>query len=223
MEVPELRILDDALWSAVKARQERAAREMARDEAGNALNRVHRRKFLLSGLLHCGFCGARYTVMAQDRYGCAGRRNRGTCTNASTVSRAEIEARVWRALRERMMAPGLVAEFARTFEAEMRQAAKESREKSRAAARELATLRREIDRLVDAITQGTFSPTLRDRLEALEHRRGELEAEMPAEPEPVTEALPPRLDRLYARKLRSSRTSSPTPSSRRRRWRPCAG
>lgn len=199
--MPELRILDDALWNAVKARQEQAAREMTRDAAGNALNRVHRRKFLLSGLLHCGCCGAPYTVMAQDRYGCAGRLNRGTCTNTNTVSRAEIEARVWRTLRERMMAPGLVAEFARTFEAETRQAATERREKSRAAVRELATLRCEIDRLVDAIAQGTFSPTLRDRLEMLERRRAELEAQMPEEAEPTTVALPPRLDLLYARKL----------------------
>ena len=100
-----------------------------------------------------------------------------------------------------MMAPGLVAEFARTFEAETRQAAKESRERSRATARELATLRREIDRLVDAIAQGAFSPALRDRLEALERRRAELETGMPEEAAPATLALPPRLDLLYARKL----------------------
>jgi len=32
--------------------------EMGRDEEGNALNRTHRRRYLLSGLLICSCCGA---------------------------------------------------------------------------------------------------------------------------------------------------------------------
>lgn len=50
-QVPQLRIVDDALWSRVKARQREVRIEISRDAAGNALNRAHRR--LLSGLLRC--------------------------------------------------------------------------------------------------------------------------------------------------------------------------
>ncbi|MCV9940695.1 recombinase family protein [Boseaceae bacterium BT-24-1] len=79
--VPELRIVDDELWQAAKRRQETTAFEMSRDEAGNALNRAHRRRYLLSGLLNCGCCGAGYTLVAAGRYGCAGRRSKGLCQN----------------------------------------------------------------------------------------------------------------------------------------------
>jgi len=41
--VPHLRIIDDALWKAVKARQEEVRIEIGRDEGGNALNCAHRR------------------------------------------------------------------------------------------------------------------------------------------------------------------------------------
>ena len=90
-EVPDLRIIDDDLWHEVKRRQETTAFEMGRDESGNALNRAHRRRFLLSGLLVCGCCGGGYTIMAKDRYGCAGRRSKGTCANDRTIIRPEIE------------------------------------------------------------------------------------------------------------------------------------
>jgi hypothetical protein len=95
--VPHLRIIDDQLWQEVKRRQEKTAFEMGRDEAGNALNRAHRRRFLLSGLLVCGCCGAGYTIMAKDRYGCAGRRSKGMCNNDRTISCQAIEARILKA------------------------------------------------------------------------------------------------------------------------------
>ena len=79
VEVPELRIIDDDLWQRVKAPQQEARIEVGKDDAGNALNRAHRRKFLLSELLVCGECGGRYTVVGRDRYSCATRRAKGTC------------------------------------------------------------------------------------------------------------------------------------------------
>lgn len=120
VEVPELRIVDDALWQRVKARQRMVRTEMGKDPtSGGALNRAHRRKYLLSGLLTCGCCGGGYTVMAQDRYGCATRRGKGTRDNARTIDRQRIEARVLGALKDRLLTPDLVDEFVRTFEAEL--------------------------------------------------------------------------------------------------------
>ena len=88
--VPHLRIIGEDLWQRVKARQESVRIEMRRDESGNALNRAHRRQFLLSGLLACGCCGGGYAIMGLDRYGCATRRSKGTCSNSFTIDRAEM-------------------------------------------------------------------------------------------------------------------------------------
>ena len=75
--MPQLRIVDDELWQRVKARQETLRFAIGRDTEGNALNRAHRRHFLLSGLLVCGSCGGGYTIVGPDRYGCAAHRVEG--------------------------------------------------------------------------------------------------------------------------------------------------
>ena len=119
VEVPALRIVDDALWEAVKQRQGCIGFEIGRDASGAALNRSHRRQFLLSGLLTCGCCGGGYTIMAKDRYGCAAHRQKGTCANAVTIARHRIETRILGGLKERMLTPELVAEFVRALAAEL--------------------------------------------------------------------------------------------------------
>ena len=66
-EVPELRINDRELWNAVKAGQDTQARRRSKVATTNR-NRLssgqtlRRRKYLLSGLLHCGLCGGRMAV-----------------------------------------------------------------------------------------------------------------------------------------------------------------
>ncbi len=79
------------------------------------LNRAHRGVFLLSGLLRCGCCGGGYTIVGRDRYGCAMRRSKGTCGNATTIIRQTVERRVMDGLRERMLTPALAAEFVRAY------------------------------------------------------------------------------------------------------------
>jgi hypothetical protein len=61
-EVRDLRIVDDALWQAAKARQESislryATAIEATRSARNRLNATHRPRSLLSGLVVCGVCG----------------------------------------------------------------------------------------------------------------------------------------------------------------------
>jgi len=55
-DVPELRIVDDELWQAIKTRQ--AENRIARDDRGQAdvatINCRRRLRFLFSGLTKCG-------------------------------------------------------------------------------------------------------------------------------------------------------------------------
>jgi hypothetical protein len=141
VDVPTLRIVDDGLWDAVRLRQRELSFEIRRDEGGNALNRAHRRKFLLSGLLKCGCCGGGFTVVGQDRYGCATHRSKGTCDNSSTVSRQEIEARVLGGLKERLLAPELVREFIRAFQEELNRTNAEREQQFEANRQQLDSIR----------------------------------------------------------------------------------
>ena len=81
-EVPELRIIDDALWAAAKARQkdlEARGRPDSSDEPGFWDRR--RPRFLLSGLMRCGVCGGGYSKISAHLFGCSMARNKGTCDN----------------------------------------------------------------------------------------------------------------------------------------------
>ena len=200
VNVPNLRIVDENLWEAVKLRQRELCFDIRRDEGGNALNRVHRRKFLLSGLLKCGYCGGGFTIVAQDRYGCATHRSKGTCDNKATVSRQEIEERVLGGLKQKLLAPELVREFIRAFQEETNHANAEREEQFMADRQQLDSIKRKITGIVTAIEEGDYSRALGDRLADLEKLQKLLEARVSEAP-PSTVRLHPRLAEVYAEKV----------------------
>jgi hypothetical protein len=87
VEAPELRIVDKELWDAVQARLAANAWTIEPDNEGRAMNRAHRKQFVLSGLLVCACCGKPYSIMGRDRYGCSTRKNKGACANDVTEAR----------------------------------------------------------------------------------------------------------------------------------------
>ena len=203
VDVPELRIIDQELWERAKERQQASSFAIGRDaESGSALNRAHRRQFLLSGLLVCGCCGGGYTVMAKDRYGCAAHRGKGTCVNSATIQRQRIEARILGGLKERLLTPDLVAEFIRAFEAELATMRRESADTGRRLERELAEVGRKLEGVVRAIEDGAWNDTLRQRLNDLEARKAELTAALAKAANPVpTVRLHPNAAEVYRAKV----------------------
>jgi hypothetical protein len=196
----------------VKSRQQELSFEIGRDDGGNSLNRVHRRKFLFSGLLRCGCCGGEYTILAQDRYGCATRRSKGTCNNNATISRQEIESRVLEGLKDRLMAPELVREFVRAFQEEANRAAKGQDQQLKADRIQLQQVERKIAGIVTAIEEGRFSRVLGDRLSELEHQQEQLRLRVSEIPTSVR--LHPRLADIYADKVRKLELSLNDPAIR---------
>jgi site-specific DNA recombinase len=200
-EVPQLRIVDDKLWQRVKARKEMLRFAIGRDAGGNALNRAHRRHFLLSGLLVCGSCGGSYTIVGPDRYGCATHRSKGTCTNTLLISRHTLEDRVLSGLKERMMAPDLVAAFVDEFNTEMHNLAASAERETLAAKRMLAEIERKLAAIVRAIEDGAYNHTLKARLTTLEQEKVQTEARLRAgKPAPVVR-LHTNLPELYRNKI----------------------
>jgi DNA invertase Pin-like site-specific DNA recombinase len=200
-EVPHLRIIDDDLWERVKARQRTLQFEISRDARGNALNRAHRRKFLLSGLLICGACGGGYTIIGPDRYGCATRRSKGTCGNAHVIARQELEERVLGGLRERMMAPELVDAFVQEFNADLRRISGEAQRERVAARSALDAIERKVAKIVGAIEDGAYHPTLKARLTALENEKTAIEAKLAGIGDTPVLRLHPNLPALYRSKV----------------------
>jgi hypothetical protein len=150
VQAPELQIIDRSLWEAAQARHWKVALRMARDaETGQPLNRAHRRRFLLSGLLHCDHCGGYYAIMAKDRYGCSTRKNRGTCGNAVTITRQAIEKRVLRAIQRGLLDPDLVERFVANATQELAARRKAAATDETRLRKQIADLDRKIARLLD--------------------------------------------------------------------------
>lgn len=180
MELPELRIVDDELWARVRGRHARHADEVTRTDTANPLRGAHRRRFLLSSLLKCGCCGGGYTVVGVDRYGCATRRGRGTCDNSLTISRQRIEARVLAGLKDRLLAPDMVAEALSALAAEAATARREARAAASGRRRELDDVERRLAGVIRAIEDGAWSEALKGRLADLESRKSHLQADLVA-------------------------------------------
>jgi len=141
-----------------------------------------------------------FTIVAQDRYGCATHRSKGTCDNNVTVSKQEIEARVLGGLKDKLLAPELVREFIRAFQEEVNRANAEREQQFTADRQQLDSVRRKIAGIVSAIEEGDYSRALGDRLADLEKQQELLEARLSEVP-PSTVRLHPRLAEVYAEKV----------------------
>jgi hypothetical protein len=199
--VPELRIVDDAMWDAVKVRQAEVRIEMSRDADGNALNGAHRQKYLLSGLLACGVCGGGFTIINAHDYGCSAHRSKGTCSNQGRIRREELERRVLDGLKDRLLAPELVEQFARDFQEEVnRQAAELNQGRAQDEGR-LEAVGRKIASMIRAIEDGLYQPSMKTRMAELETEKAALAERLAAAPEPFKVRLHPNLAEVYRAKV----------------------
>jgi site-specific DNA recombinase len=195
---PELRIVDDALWDEVKARQEEVRLVMSRDADGNALNGAHRQKYLLSGLLACG---GGFTIVNALDYGCSTHRAKGTCDNHGRIRREELERRVLDSLKHRLLAPELVEEFARTFHEEVNRQAAELNQSRAQDQGQLEAVRRKIASMIRAIEDGLYQPSMKARMAELEAEKAELEHRLAAAPALPKVRLHPNLAGMYRQKV----------------------
>ncbi len=200
--VPHLRIIDDSLWERVKARQSDMRAALKESTSRNLLNDAHRPRFLLSGLMHCGCCGGGYTIIGKDRYGCATRKQKGTCDNGVTITRQEIEGRVLSGLKERLLAPELVAEFIKGIQEELDEQRRAKKADEAQRSRKLAEVERKIAGLMRAIEDGLYEPSMKARLKALQQEKSSLSSAADEKAETDLKILShPNLPDLYRRKV----------------------
>ena len=198
--VPELRIVDDELWNQVKARQ-LEMRRVASNGDPKQFNLARRPRYLFSGLTKCAECGGGYVMYWRDRLACFGARSRGTCTNRLTISRQEVEERVLVALRDKLMRRDLFEDFCREYVRELNRLRMEHRASLTQGRSELASVEREIRKLIQAIKDGVSALSIKDELLALEARKAELQSRLEA-PE-MPELLHPRMSDVYRQKVGS--------------------
>ena len=207
-EVPDLAIVPADLWQAVKERQlvvKKGTRPDCTED--KPFWGQTRPKYLLSGLLTCGRCGASFVKMSANHFGCAAARNKGAavCNNLLTIRRDNLEAMILEGLQHRLMEPNLFKHFVEEFISELNRLQAEQVAEARAVQTELSRLPEQIDKLVMAIANGADWRPLNGKMKALEDRREELEARLASLPKEKAPLLHPNLADLYRSKVASLR------------------
>jgi len=205
--VPELRIVDDGLWQAVRARQAEIAEQYANVTGAvrehherNRLSGTRRPRSLLSGMIFCGCCGGPYSLRGADRFACSNHIGKGTCSNGRTIPRAELESRVLAGLEDRMMSPEVAAEAMRAYAEETNRLNRVRRVNSDAWKAELGKVEKEIRGIIEAIKAGMFQAGMKAEMDALQARKAELTRALTDTRQDVPDVLP-TASKVYARKV----------------------
>ncbi len=203
-EVPELRIIDDALWQAVKSRQQALAVQFANaitaTRASFQLNTTHRPKSLLSGLVTCGVCGGPYALRLKGRFACSNRIDTKSCTNGHSIARETLEARVLDGLRGRLMAPKVAAEAVRAYVEETNRLNHQRRAAGAADKAALEGILKAIRANLDMIAEGQGSRAIGEELRRLDAEEDAVRARIAEAPIDTPDVLP-NIAEIYHRKV----------------------
>ena len=202
-QVPELRIVSEALWTQVQRRLAAAARPQTKTgEHADHLWQHRRAPNLLSGKVFCGCCSGTYITSGKDYMACKAAAKQGTCINQARVRRSRLEVQVLQSLGHELMQPEAVAAFIESFTEEWNLLSAEMSAQSDLKQRELAGVSRKLNGLIDAIVDGLRAPDLQQRLDDLGARKATLEAEIAKVSMSATApVLHPALAEMYRARL----------------------
>lgn len=178
-DVPDLRIIDQSLWEAAKARQK------ALDKMAPALWQTNRPQYLLSGLTKCGVCGGGFAKINSTHYGCSAAKNKGdsVCGNRRTIKRELLEEYVLSALQTRLMREELVSVFCAEYTKHINHLQSLQNAKRAALHSELAGARKERENLIQALKDGIPASMVKDDLKHASDKIAQLERTLSKQPE----------------------------------------
>jgi site-specific DNA recombinase len=194
-ERPELRIVPEALAARVKARLDDLAERHAASKSGRSrgpsTRSAYSRKYLLTGFLRCGRCGARMAAQtftrkkrdrtyATGRYYCTFARTKGpsVCAHTTAYRQDVLEGALLDRLAEATRAEHLENLAARVNDV-LRRATKNDPARERELRSELEKTKASARRLVLLLADGGAAfPSIREELAGLEKRRAETEDEL---------------------------------------------
>ena len=205
-------LLSHNLWKSVKVRQKIIAEIAPAKYGKNHLTGARRSKFLLSGLLKCGECGGGYTIVSKDRYGCANRKNRGSCHNSKTIKRQDIEKRVLSGLKHKLLEPKALSKFIDEYVSQLKKLEKASEFEQKGIRQELKKIDKRLSAILHAIEQGVVTDTTHNRMLELEAQKLELSENLEEEiehPKPDNE-----MTSLYQEKVKDLSTAIYEPEIR---------
>lgn len=177
-----LRIVPQALWERVKARQAQRSSGIGALVRGGLRKRAagagRPGKYLFSGLLACAVCQASFVLRNRTCYACASWWNGAACSNSINVPRSLVQDVMLKGIREDLADPAMIEEFQRRVQAAVNKAMQPKADHGQ----RVKELEREINNLADAIGSGQLrtSPILAQRLQSAEAELARVQTAHPA-------------------------------------------
>jgi site-specific DNA recombinase len=202
----DLRIISDELWAKVKARQQIQKKST---EEKQQTSHPHARtgrtpKFLFSGILKCGECGANLIVVDQHNYRCgdAHRRGEAICQNMQKIPRTKVEEVLLASIKHELFRPEAVEEFRQEAARLLKQRKSELDPSIKAMMGELKQLSRDEDGLVNLLVEQPELSSIHaitNKLRAIQSRQSDLESRLETEKSMVADISPilPRALEIY--------------------------
>ena len=163
---PELRILDDEPWRAVRERMASPRRTGGRKGRGGMPTT------LLGGILRCGQCGGSVVKINARAYGCAAHKDRGPAVCGGVAAHhADVDRVVLDYVRGALTAPDVLAWIEQQALRRAAELARSSDDQADADRAREQRVQREIEKLTDAVAQMGLSTALAERLRKAEAER----------------------------------------------------
>ena len=183
VNLPELRIIDDETWAKCDLRIR--TKKVIADEnrangkgaaSGKGVGSSAPSKYLFSGLLKCGVCGGKYTIVNKTKYGCIYHKERGNsvCSNNLLIKRSTLEGMLLTGIKKDLLSEEVYLDF----EKNMRASLKAGAPNSSLIKKKIADSQKLIDNYTIAIGKGgnfeSIQAALRDAVQQLKDAKSEL-------------------------------------------------
>ncbi|MFA5957097.1 recombinase family protein [Hyphomicrobium sp.] len=174
-EVPDLRIIEEGLWLKVQTIRESRGGPMIHLKRGP--------QRLLSGLVHCGCCGARYNIATKDHMRCSAQTNSGTCVDSRIIRMSEIESRVLSAVSSHLLSDEMVEAAVDAYRQELARLQSNQKISRGQFEIEIGEVERKFARLMRMVEDGHVDPGVAGpRLNELAAKKRSLSLELAREP-----------------------------------------
>jgi site-specific DNA recombinase len=189
IERPELRIVSNEVWNAVRQRIESLHALGVGGRRKGLLDRSATSPYLFSGLLKCALCGGNLVIVSghapgrHPKYGCSQHHYRGACANAVLVRRDFLEETLLSGLQEQVLRREVIeyamGEFGRQVRAGLSQMHAARTEQKRRKEQLESQLARLIATAAEAGPSASLIQAIRDRETELRQLRDSLRVEQP--------------------------------------------
>ena len=127
-------------------------------------------------------------------------KDKGTCSNTIRITRRKLEERILATLREHLMTPEVFELFCEEYTSERNRLRREASAALAGKRAELKKVEAQIEKMIQAIMDGFYSPSMKDKMPLLEGRKSELLSELAQAEEPPA-LLHPAMAQEYKKRI----------------------